>query len=111
MIPQTPAQGIMLDKDFGDAKVYTVACECGDPNHMANIWIEATSDAKVQDVTLTFYVNTESKWWSINRFQQIWEILSTGYVKTESSIILNKQGAVNLANIITKTVDDLSTKS
>jgi hypothetical protein len=110
MIPQTPAQGIMLDKDFGDAKVYTVACECHDPEHMVSMWIESTSDVETRDVTLTFYVNTSTKWWSLNRFQQIWELLTMGHVKTESSIILSKQGAVNLANIITKTVEDLSTK-
>jgi len=111
MTPQEPAQGIMLDKDFGDAKVYTVACECSDPTHAANMWIEATSDVEVQDITLTFYVNTETKWYSLNKFQQVWEILTTGYLKTQSSIILNKQGAVNLANVINKSVEDLSTKS
>jgi hypothetical protein len=110
MTPQEPAKGIMLDKDFGDAKVYTVACDCSDPNHSTSMWIEATSDVEVQDVTLTFYVNTETKWWNLNRFQQIWEILTTGYAKTQSSIILNKQGAVNLANVINKSVKDLSTK-
>ncbi len=41
MIPHTPAQGIMKTNDWGDSKVYRVACDCSDPSHNHNVWIEA----------------------------------------------------------------------
>jgi hypothetical protein len=38
---QAPAEGILLRKDYGDAKVYQVVCECGDCDHSHNVWVEA----------------------------------------------------------------------
>ena len=78
---------------------------------MVNMWIETTSENDTQEVTLTFYVKTQTPWWSLNRFKQIWEILTKGHIEYEADLILNKQSAVNLANTITKSVKDLSTKS
>ena len=73
MKPQTPAQGIMLNRNWGTACSYTIACECGSRDHSANMWIEVgdESDADLQNVTVTFYVETASPWYSLNRWQEI----------------------------------------
>ena len=108
MKSQTPAEGIMIQKDFGKAKAYTVACDCGDHEHNTHMWIEVTPEKDVQDVTLTFYVQTTNSWWDKNRWKQIWEILTKGYTKNEATVILSKQGALNLSTVIRNSVNELS---
>ena len=41
MKAQTPAEGIMKTNDWGDSRVYRIACNCGDENHNHNVWVEA----------------------------------------------------------------------
>jgi hypothetical protein len=110
MQAQKPAEGIMIQKDWGKARSYTVACDCGDHEHNAHMWIEVSPEADVQDITLTFYVQTTNKWWDKNRFKQIWEIITKGYTKNEATVILSKQGALNLSTVIRNSVNDLSKK-
>ena len=38
---QIPAEGIMKTNDWGDSRVYRIACNCGDENHNHNMCIEA----------------------------------------------------------------------
>lgn len=108
MKSQTPAEGIMIQKDWGKARSYTVACDCGDHEHNVHMWIEAKPEPDVQDVTLTFYVQTTNNWWDKNRWRQMWEILTKGYTKNEATVILSKQGALNLSTVIRNSVNDLS---
>jgi hypothetical protein len=108
MKAQTPAEGVMLQKDWGKARSYTVACDCGDHEHNAHMWIEVTPEKDVQDVTLTFYIQTTNSWWDKNRWKQMWEILTKGYTKNEATVILSKQGALNLSTVIRNSVNDLS---
>lgn len=108
MKAQTPAEGIMIQKDWGKARSYTVACDCGDHEHNVHMWIEAAPEPDVQDVTLTFYVQTTNNWWDKNRWRQMWEILTKGYTKNEATVILSKQGALNLSTVIRNSVNDLA---
>ena len=39
--PQTPAEGILKKNDWGDAKMYHVVCDCGQPDHEHSLWVEA----------------------------------------------------------------------
>ncbi len=108
MKAQTPAEGIMIQKEWSNAQSYTVACDCGDHEHNVHMWIEVTPEKDVQDVTLTFYVQTTNSWWDKSRWKQIWEILTKGYTKNEATVILSKQGALNLSTVIRNSVNDLS---
>ena len=109
MKPQTPAQGIMLNRNWGTACSYTIACECGSRDHSANMWIEVgdESDADLQNVTVTFYVETASPWYSLNRWRQIWTMLIQGHVRQESALILSKQAALNLSTVIRNSVAEM----
>ena len=80
MKPQKPAQGIMLDRNWGDARSYTIACECGGREHYPQMWIEVgdENDAELQNLTVTFYVETVSPWYRISRWRQIWQMLVYG---------------------------------
>jgi hypothetical protein len=105
MKAQTPAKGILLRKDWGDAKSYTVACECCGSDCAHNVWIEADETG----VTVNTYTEQKTNFWSMNRWQLIWKLLTTGYVKYEASIIMSEQQAVNYADTLKSAVKDVKT--
>ena len=45
MTPQIPAEGILKTNDWGDSKVYRIACECGDESHNHNVFSLITSNS------------------------------------------------------------------
>ena len=103
MKAQQPAEGILLQRDYGDAKVYKVTCECGDSDHDHLLWVEAEDGS----VTVTTYTQQKTKWWDLNRWQKIWTLLTKGYIEYEASIIMTKQQALNYAGIINSAVVDV----
>ena len=109
---QTPAHGIMLDSDHGNAKSYTIACDCHDPNHSVHMWIEINGDQDVKDIEMTFYVNTTTPFWKpgFSRVKAAWDILVKGYREDQHSLILNQQAALNVANTITTVIKELKEK-
>jgi len=96
MKAEQPAQGILLHRDYGDAMSYTVTCECGDHNHNHNMWIEAEDS----NVSVTIYTTAKTRWWEVNRWRQIWTLLTKGYVEYEANIIMNEQQAFNYADTL-----------
>ena len=103
MKAQQPAEGILLQRDYGDAKVYTIACECCSTNHSQTVWVEAESTG----VTVTTYTRQKSKWWELNRWQTIWTLLIKGYVEYEGSIIMSEQQALNYSETLKKAINDV----
>lgn len=110
MKAQTPAQGISIDKDFGDARVFNVECDCSSDDHAVKMWIEVQRDADVPDVEVSFYVTTWTRefWkdWPA-RFRAVYDILVKGVHKQEHHMLLNKQSALNFAAAIESTVKEL----
>ena len=103
MISQTPAEGIMKTNDWGDSKVYRVACNCGDENHNHNVWVEADD----HDIQVTIYTTGKTNYWSKTRWYHIWTLLTKGYIDTESSVHMTKQQALNYATVLNSAVDDV----
>ena len=103
MRSQIPAEGILLRKNYGDAKIYEVVCECGDCDHSHNVWIEAED----YGVTVTIYTQQKTKWWELNRWQTIWTLLTKGYVERESTLIMGEQQALNYAETLKKAIKDV----
>jgi hypothetical protein len=106
---QTPAQGIMLDRDYGGSQAYTIACDCHDGDHQVHMWIELTGDDDIKDVEMTFYVNTTTPFWreGFSRIKAAWDILFKGYREDQHTLILNKQAALNVASTINRVVKEL----
>ena len=50
----------------------------------------------------------KSKWWSLNRWQTIWILLTKGYVEHEANIIMTEQQALNYAETLKKAIKDVS---
>lgn len=100
---QTPAEGILKKGDFGDAKSYHVVCDCGQPDHAHNLWIEAEEVG----ITVTIYADVKSPWWKWNRFKQIWQLLTKGYIQYETVLTMNEQVALNYAETLKKAIEDV----
>ncbi|CAB4130267.1 hypothetical protein UFOVP116_353 [uncultured Caudovirales phage] len=104
LTPQQPASGILLSNEFSTEKTkessYRISCNCGSEEHNHNLWVAHDLDCK--DVTVTIYTQVTTPFWSTSRFKQIWQILTTGTTKLESSLILTQQQAVNYAAALTK---------
>jgi hypothetical protein len=106
MTPDTPAEGILKRRDWGNAQTYQVVCECQDADHDHNVWVEADNHC----VTVTTYTQQKSKWWEMSRWRTIWTLLTQGYVEYESSIIMTQQQALNYAETLKTAISDLTNK-
>ncbi len=104
LTPEKPAEGILLHHDYGDAKMYTLTCECCDTDHAHQVWIEAEDIG----VTVTTYTQQKSKWWSMNRWKTIWRLITRGYIEYEASIIMTQQQALNYSQVLLQSVEDVS---
>jgi hypothetical protein len=105
IITQTPAEGIMKTNDWGDSRVYRIACNCGDENHNHNMWVEADDG----DITVTIYTTGKTNYWSKTRWYHIWTLLTKGYIDTESTVCLTKQQALNYAETLKNAIKDVET--
>lgn len=101
MKAQTPAEGILLTREWGDVMQYTVSCECSDSEHSHHVWVEAEDS----NVSVTIYTTAKSKWWSMNRWQKIWTLLTKGCIEYEASIIMTEQQTINYAETLKSAVE------
>lgn len=131
MNAQAPAQGIMQIGEYGDSKFYKVVCGCGQPDHDIDFEVEACDTG----VNVNTYVTAKSDYWTdtakkrydidtvwmqewdwfwkdlfnglVRRVKLTWEIWTTGYVRTESTIAMNEQQALNYADTIKSAIKDV----
>ena len=103
MNAQVPAEGIMQTNDWGDSRVYRIACNCGDENHNHNMWVEADD----HDIQVTIYTTGKTNYWSKTRWYHIWTLLTKGYIDTESIVHLTKQQALNYSATLKNAIEDL----
>ena len=94
--PQPPATGILKNGDYGDSMYFTITCDCGQQDCAHELSIEADDMA----VTVTTHVRATTKWLEKNRWKQIWQILTKGYVDVEAVIYMEEQTAINYAAIL-----------
>jgi len=104
MKAQIPAVGILKRGDYGDSKSYQIVCECHDPDHDHNVWVEA-EDTRV---TVTTYTTQMTKIWEMSRWKTIWILLTKGYVEYQASIIMTQQQALNYAETLKSAVSDVT---
>lgn len=104
MKAQTPAQGILLQSDFGNAKTYHVECECTDPDHVHLVDVSADED---DFVTVEIWTTAETPVWSMTRWKLIWQLLIKGTVKYNVAIIMREQQALNYAEALQNAIKDV----
>ena len=103
LTPETPATGVLIKNNWGDARRYQVVCECGQSDHEHDVWVEANEC----DVEVQIYVRAKTNWWSRTRWHHVWQLLTKGYVRCETIISMNSQQATNYAAILQQAVTDV----
>lgn len=103
MNAQQPAQGVLLINNWGSSKMYKAVCECGSDDCTHTIDIEAEDTG----VVVTIYTTTRTNFWSKDRWSHIWRLLTKGYTDYETCIIMNKQVALNYANVLQSAINDV----
>jgi hypothetical protein len=131
MKAETPAEGIMKTGDYGDSKFYKVVCGCGQPDHDINFEVEADDTG----VNVNTYVVAKSDYWGetfmrrfdidstwlqewdwfwkdlvndfVRRVKLTWRIWTQGYVRTETTISMTEQQALNYAETLKKAIQDV----
>lgn len=94
----------MLTSDLGDMKSYSVECSCSDTRHAHHVVVEVNEFG----VETVIYTTTTSKFWSKSRWQQMWQLLTRGYIESEVSLIMHQQQALNYGAALTQAVTDLA---
>ena len=102
MISETPAQGILKIGDYGNSIMYKAVCSCGDDACSHVIDVEAD-----HDVNVTIYTRTKTDFWSKTRWSHVWKLLTQGHVEFETTIVLDKQSALNYSQTIKDAVKDV----
>lgn len=131
MIAQQPAEGILKTSEWGDSKVYKVVCECQQPDHEHNVWIEAEE----YGVNVNIYTTVKTDCWSealkpkytidniwLQEFEWFWKglyngivrrlkltksIWINGYADFETTISMSKQQALNYSETLKSAVTDV----
>ncbi len=131
MKKQTPAEGIMMTRDFGDSKFYKIVCGCGQDDHSIDFEVEASDTG----INVNTYVTTKTDYWSesikkrydidnpylqeldwaikdiwnglIIRLKLTWTIWTKGYIKTESTIAMTEQQTLNYAETLKSAIQDV----
>jgi hypothetical protein len=129
--PETAVEGIMKTGEFGDAKFYKVSCQCGSPDHDINFEVEADETG----VNVNTYVSVKTDYWTesvkkrydidnpylqeldwtlkdiwnglVTRLKLTWRVWTQGYLKTESTIAMSEQQALNYAETLKSAVRDV----
>jgi hypothetical protein len=103
MKSQTPAQGVLLVKDWGTSKMYKAVCECGSDDCTHTIDIEAEDTG----IVVTIYTTNRTNFWSKSRWYHIWQLLTKGHTDFETCIMMNKQVALNYASVLQSAIEDV----
>ena len=103
MNAEKPAFGILKTNDWGNSIWYYVPCDCTDDDHAHTIDVEADDFG----VHVNIYVTTTTKFWSSSRWKYIWQLLTTGKVEFQSTIILQEQQALNYAKALTTAMNSV----
>ena len=105
LTPQKPAQGIMLDYDYKSSKSFRVPCDCNEPDHTQDIWVEADTGTVV--VTLFTTQDTVSN--KVSRWRAIWKLLTTGRIEYHVETVLTEQQALNYCEALRNAIEECKT--
>ena len=128
---QTPAEGILLQSDWGMSKVYKIPCECGcSAEHTLQVEAEESSL-----IWARIYTKVKTNYWSefwskkydidnsflqwldwtakdvvnglATRLKLTWTIWTRGYIECEQDIAMTKQQALNYSETLKTAVDQV----
>lgn len=102
MKAQKPAQGVLKTHDFGDSMFYVIPCSCGcGSDHELNVEADETG------IWARIYFKGKTNWWNKNRWQNIWTLITKGYIESYTDIHMTQQQALNYAETIKSAMQDV----
>ena len=114
MEAQIPAQGIMSrNPEHYRWQSFLVECDCTCPEHALNVHVAIDREEADDDfVSIEFYATMYSpfvhgNWWVAfqTRVKRIWQLISTGTVELEHTLILRDQAALNFSAALKDAVE------
>jgi hypothetical protein len=131
MNAQIPAEGILKTNDWGNAKVYKITCDCGQPDHEHNVWVEADDTG----INVNIYATVKTDWWRqdvkprydidniwLQDFDWFWKglwngfvtrlkltktVWTKGYIDFETTVSMSKQQTLNYAETLKSAIADV----
>ena len=131
MKSETPALGIMKTGEFGDSKFYKVVCGCGQPDHDIDFEVESDETG----VNVNTYITAKTDYWTetvkkrydidnphlqewdwfwkdivngfVRRLTMTWEIWTHGYIRTQTTIAMSEQQALNYTETLKSAIQDV----
>ena len=131
MKAQAPAEGVLLNHEWGDSKMYQVVCGCGQDYHSHYVEVEADETG----VNVNIYATAKTDYWSdtiekrydidntwqqefdwfwkdlingfIRRLKVTWEVWTTGAVTVETTITMSEQQTLNYAKTLENAIQDV----
>jgi hypothetical protein len=121
----------MKTGEFGDSKFYKVVCGCGQPDHdidfevesdetgvNGNTYITAKTDYWTETVKKRYNIDNphlqEWDWfWKdivngfVRRLTMTWEIWTHGYIRTQTTIAMSEQQAINYTETLKSAIQDV----
>ena len=134
MKAQVPAEGIMKTHDFGDSKFFRIDCTCGNADDTIDMMVSYEED--IQEIEVHFDAIQQTDWWKTvaswdtykidnpwlysivngiqcfingfhHRLKVTKEVWFNGYVKYSGTTYLTKQQALNFAETIKRSIDEI----
>lgn len=115
---ETPARGVYLRKEFPNSIWFGVACECSDEEHNHEVWVE--SDPEFDFVSVHVFTTTHtrhSQGWGTTAWKRFTEkvrytidLWFRGYIETEASIMMDRQVAINYADVLKKSIQAIESE-
>lgn len=134
---QIPAEGIMKTHQFDNSVFYHINCDCS--NYDDRIEMVVEYDKEFDEILVEFYSTQKTDWWKklakwdVYKIENSWlfsivyfiqsfingfyhrlkltkNIWIDGYLKYESTTILNKQSALNMVEAIKNSIEELEKK-
>jgi hypothetical protein len=131
MKAQQPAEGILKTNDFGDSKWYQVVCGCGQSDHTLTVEVEADDTG----VSVNTYATVKTDYWTdsvkkrydidnpylqewdwfwkdlvngfLTRLRLTWDVWIKGYVRSETTVLMSEQQALNYAETLKAAMTDV----
>lgn len=131
MKAQQPAEGILKTHDWGDSKMYHVACSCGNDDDSLELFVESDD----MGVTVSHYTTQKTDYWTesvakrydidnvwqqefdwfwkdlwngfVTRLRLTKDIWFNGYIKYQSTTIMSEQQALNYAETLKTAIADV----
>lgn len=128
---QPPAEGILLQTNRPDYKVYKIACECMTDKHAITMSVSVDDSCISVEHSMTVYtpffreyirqrydikndILSELRWFSVNlvnslmnRLSMTWRIWTQSHIEMEAGTIMTAQQALNYSKTLAGAIKDL----